>query len=268
MTKPLLVSFNAILVMVMILWVPVPQGRCQSPAGPDLLQGLKPEKIQTWFPGAKQADVAKYAPPLLEALRKAGWQNDDKMIAYIFATIAAENDHFTPAEEAVSTTGKYANTINLDRPFSRYDENIATAIKLGNSIYGGRDSIRLHEMHGDPVVDNKNGELYRGRGFIQLTGRANYRKYGEAIGIGDDLEKYPEKAADPILASLLLVAYLKPVQTEIKQSLEKNDLRGARKFVNSAALGMDRFTDVYGKAIGELNSRPMPAPGGITATVQ
>jgi len=253
----------------MILWAPVPQGRCQSPAQTDLLQGLNPEVIQTWFPGAKQADVAKYAPPLLEALRKAGWQNDAKMITYTFATIAAENDHFTPCGEVVSTTGQYANTTNLDRPFSRYDENIATALKLGNSIYGGLDCVRLQEMHGDPVVDNRNGELYRGRGFIQLTGRANYRKYGEAIGIGDDLEKYPDMAENPNLASLLLVAYLKPVQAEIKQSLEKNDLSAARRFVNSAALGMDRFTDVYGKVMGQLHpSSPAPAPGGITAVLQ
>jgi predicted chitinase len=227
-------------------------GLCQSSGESDLLERLTPDVIQYWFPGAKQADIEKYLPPLLDALRKAKWENDTQMIAYTFATIAAENDHFSPRAEAMTTSGKYANTINLSRPFGRYDEDIATAIKLGNSIYGGKDSVRLHEMHGDPLVDNKNGELYRGRGFIQLTGRANYKKYGEAVGVGDDLEKHPEKAEDPRLASLLLVAFLKPAETAIKRRLEKDDLRGARAFVNSAALGMDRFTEVYQKAFTHL----------------
>jgi hypothetical protein len=29
--------------------------------------------------------------------------------------------------------------------------------KLGNSTYGGKDSVCLHEMHGDEIVDYKNG---------------------------------------------------------------------------------------------------------------
>jgi hypothetical protein len=197
--------------------------------------------------------VEKYVPYVFAALRRARWSDDRDLIAYVFATIAAENEQFAPSAEVVAIKGKYANTLNTSRPFGRYDEDIATAIKLGNSIYGGLDSIRLHEMHGDSVTDYKNGELYRGRGFIQLTGRANYRKYGEAIGVGDDLEKHPEKAADPELASLLLVAYLKPAEPTIKNCISRGDLRCARKVVNTAALGIDRFKDVYRKAQASLN---------------
>jgi putative chitinase len=39
------------------------------------------------------------------------------------------------------------------------------------------------------------GPRYKGRGPLLLTGRANYRAAGKALGI--DLEKNPERAADP-----------------------------------------------------------------------
>jgi predicted chitinase len=42
------------------------------------------------------------------------------------------------------------------------------------------------------------GQRYKGRGAIQLTGRANYRAAGIALGL--DLEDSPERAKDPYVA--------------------------------------------------------------------
>jgi predicted chitinase len=51
------------------------------------------------------------------------------------------------------------------------------------------------------------GYMYRGRGFIQLTGVGNYKSIGNLIGI--DLVSNPDKAADPSTAAKVLVAYYK-----------------------------------------------------------
>jgi putative chitinase len=51
------------------------------------------------------------------------------------------------------------------------------------------------------------GERFKGRGFIQLTGRYNYDKYGDMIG--EDLIANPELAADPDVAARIAVAYWK-----------------------------------------------------------
>jgi putative chitinase len=66
----------------------------------------------------------------------------------------------------------------------RYMEEIASG-----SAYEGRADLG-NTQPGD-------GKRYKGRGPIQLTGRANYRTFGRRIGI--DLENHPEIAALPCI---------------------------------------------------------------------
>ena len=49
------------------------------------------------------------------------------------------------------------------------------------------------------------GARYKGRGFIQITGRSNYEKAGKALGI--DLVNHPEKAEDPEVAAKVAAWY-------------------------------------------------------------
>jgi len=65
--------------------------------------------------------------------------------------------------------------------------------------YEGRDGLGNTEP-GD-------GYKFRGRGWIQITGRANYRKAGEYLGV--DLENNPDLASDPDLASEIAAWYWK-----------------------------------------------------------
>ncbi len=51
------------------------------------------------------------------------------------------------------------------------------------------------------------GFRYRGRGPIQITGRANYRKYGNLLGV--DLERNPDLAATPQYAFSTAALYWK-----------------------------------------------------------
>lgn len=78
------------------------------------------------------------------------------------------------------------------------------------------------------------GERYHGRGFIQITGRDNYRMAGTAIGL--DLVNHPELAAKPDIAAKIAVWYWK---TRVKPNVNNfNDTSAVTKFINPALRGL------------------------------
>lgn len=68
--------------------------------------------------------------------------------------------------------------------------------KFFNHVYGGQLGNAKDE-----------GYKFRGRGFIQLTGKGNYEKYGKMAGV--DLVKNPELLDDPAIAARVSVEYMK-----------------------------------------------------------
>jgi peptidoglycan L-alanyl-D-glutamate endopeptidase CwlK len=168
------------------------------------------------FP-ATQVDAIKASlPAILEALSEAQlW--DKPMVLMALATIA-RRPSFTPVSEGVS---KF-NTSPGGRPFDLYDNRK----DLGNQ--GPND-----------------GADFRGRGFVQLTGRANYKRCGEMIGMAGKLVQKPDLANDRQVAANLLAAFIKDKERAIKEALLEQDLRAARRLVNGGSHGLDRFTDCY-----------------------
>ena len=144
--------------------------------------------------------------------------DDAKMVMMALATVRAETAGFEPVSEYRS---KY-NTSPRGHDFDLYDNRK----DLGN--------------RGAP-----DGERYRGRGFIQLTGRANYQRIGKKIGLGSRLEKEPELANDPDVAAKILVAFLADKQRRIKEALLENDLRTARRLVNGGSHGLANFQKCF-----------------------
>ena len=66
---------------------------------------------------------------------------------------------------------------------------------LGNRVYGSRMKNKADE-----------GYKFRGRGYIQLTGRGNYEKYGKRLGL--DLVSNPDLANDPEVAMQIAAEFL------------------------------------------------------------
>lgn len=140
------------------------------------------------------------------------------MVLMALATIRAETESFLPISELRSSF----NTSPAGHPFDLYDNR--------------RDLGNL----GPP-----DGERFRGRGFIQLTGRDNYRVHGAAIGLGSQLLDSPELANDSGIAARLLASFLKSEEVQIKGALLEGDLRRARRLVNGGSHGLERFTEAY-----------------------
>ncbi|WP_328591186.1 hypothetical protein [Rhizobium rhizophilum] len=109
--------------------------------------------------------------------------------------------------------------------------------------YGGRkyfhkyDTGKLAKDLGNMPEADGDGFLYRGRGFVQITGRANYRKFG--------IEATPEKALElPTAVKILFVGMKNGVFTRRKLSDyfsgPKADRINARRIIN----GTDRAAPI------------------------
>ncbi len=174
---------------------------------------LTPEQIAPAFPDARPANIAKHWPFVSDALLE-NRLTSPRIVAYALGTIAAESAGFVPLSELRS---KYNTRVEM---FDAYEMRK----DLGNTHPG-------------------DGAKFKGRGFIQLTGRANYTRYGERIGV--DLESSPEKANNPRIAAVLLALFIADRETRIMDALQAQDYALARRLVNGGRHGLGRFKTAY-----------------------
>lgn len=105
--------------------------------------------------------------------------------------------------------------------FARKPERIAERVysgRLGNGSEGSGDGWR-----------------YRGRGPIQLTGRANYQEAGEALGI--DLVSLPELVEQPLLGAMVAGRFWQT--RNCNELADVGDFRGITRKINGALTGID-----------------------------
>ena len=166
-----------------------------------------------------------------------GGITDQKSKAMLMATVDHESGGFTRNEENLNYSAK-----RLQEVFPKYyktaeaaraDEGNPEAI--ANTVYGGR-------MGNSEVGD---GYKYRGRGAIQLTGKAQYAAMGNKLGI--DLVNNPDLAMDPKYSAQIAVQHWKG--SGANQAAMAGDQVRARKLTNGGTNGL---ADVQAKYDGYL----------------
>ena len=123
-----------------------------------------------------------------------------------------------------------AQTRHESADFSRMRE-------MGNANYFAKRYDPKYAPEKAKILGNTHagdGIRYHGRGFIQITGRDNYRRAGEALGI--PLEQNPDLAADPKIAARIAVWYWK---TRVQPKIQNfNDTTAVTKAINPALRGL------------------------------
>ncbi len=98
-------------------------------------------------------------------------------------------------------------------------------------MYEGRADLGNTEV-GD-------GPKFRGRGYIQITGRLNYTNYGKAIGV--DLVANPDLALDPAISAHVLALFFR--QKNIPRLAELAKWESVRRRVNGGLNSWARFME-------------------------
>jgi putative chitinase len=171
----------------------------------DVLHSIMPR-----FSGANHSKQARIVEAISGTMQEtlAKYEIDTPLrVAHFLAQIAHESAGFRTTEEFAS-----------------------------GSAYEGRKDLG-NTQPGD-------GRRYKGRGLLQLTGRANYRALGRKIGL--DLEGHPELAAEPATSLVIACEYWK--DRKINRHCDRDDLIRVTKAVNGGLNGLEDRRRYLGKA--------------------
>lgn len=119
----------------------------------------------------------------------------------------------------------------------RYNRELASG-----EAYEGRKDLG-NDRPGD-------GVRFRGRGLIQITGRANYRAVSKALGV--DFEAAPERLEEPSYAVESACWFWR--EKKLNAFADKGDIRGASKRINGGYNGLADRTDYYRRACEVLKA--------------
>ena len=162
---------------------------------------------------AKRAEAIRERMPIWTACANAAGIIDARDFALFFGQVAIESDGFATAVEYWGPTAQQA------RYEGRRD--------LGNIQAG--DGVRYH-----------------GRGIFQLTGRTNYRRFGQILGI--DLERKPELAMQP--ETSLRVAFAYWSERAINAAADADDVERVTRLINGGRNGLAERKRYLQKAKG------------------
>ncbi len=175
-----------------------------------------------------------YSPQLLpilnDILTDYGINKNPKRFCHFMAQIGHESAHFTTLEENLwySSSGlwrvfrKYFDSPEHAAQYARQPERIA------NRVYANR--------MGNGPEESGDGYRYRGRGFIQLTGRDNYRRIGQRIEL--DLEGDPDMIRRDVAVAVLVSADYWDSRN-LNKAADVDDIEAVTRGVNGGYNGLE-----------------------------
>ncbi len=192
------------------------------------------------------------------AAGKAAGMTDEELAMFLAQT-AHESGNFRSTTENLNYS---ATTLMKLFPKRFPDRAKAQAVvaagqeAIGNAIYGGR-------------MGNGPGEgfKYRGRGYIQLTGKDNYKAFAKASGL--DVVNNPDLVSSPEGAIKASLWYWNS-RKGLRDAAKKGDVNTATKLINGGTNGLADRQQKYAKYLQMVKSgdysKMGAAPQGSAST--
>ena len=100
-------------------------------------------------------------------------------------------------------------------------------------------------------VNKGDGPRYKGRGFLMITGRANYRHYGNLLNL--PLEEKPELAAEPGIAMNIAGVYWQ--EHGCNQLADQLNFKAITRKINGGLNGYQSRLEFYTRALKALTPK-------------
>jgi len=153
-----------------------------------------------------------------------------KELANFMAQITVESGYLSKMEESF----RYPHGISQIPSDYAHRNDDATLEAARLAALNNHPEKLAELMYGGRMGNNNSGDgyIYRGRGYIQLTGKDNYDAAGNALGI--DLISHPDMAAKPENAEKIAVWFWK----NKVPAVVKRDVTGATQAINGGFNGI------------------------------
>ena len=171
----------------------------------------------------------------IAAIMPRAGRNIDKYLSWM-NKFASDYGIVTPLRWA-----HYLAQIAVESGELRYSEEIASGAAY--------DTGRLAQRLGNTPQKDGDGQKYKGRGLIQLTGRTNYKLYSAAIGY--DFTKHPEQVAMPGNAVRSSMWFWK--RNGLNELADKDLVDAITKRINGGYNAIDKRKEYLSKAKDALN---------------
>jgi putative chitinase len=117
--------------------------------------------------------------------------------------------------------------------------------KIANKVYANKI--------GNGPEDTKDGWKFRGRGYMQLTGRANYLEFSKDIQV--DVTKDPDLVATKYpLLSAAWYFHKRGINEIADKGVTESVVRAVTKKINTGLHGLDKRIDLFNKYYKILNN--------------
>ena len=200
--------------------------------------------LQAMCPKTKRSILEGYVEPLNTVAEYYDMNDNPRRVAGFLAQIAHESGGFNAVKENLNysakglmgTFKKYFPTEELAKQYERKPEMIA------NKVYANR-------MNNGP---ESSGDGYRfcGRGLIQLTGRANYTKFAEDLGMSiEDTVAYLETPNGAVASAGWFWD-----NNKLNQYCDKDDFITLTKRINGGTIGLEDRKHHYHLALQYLGA--------------
>lgn len=194
--------------------------------------------LNSMFPATEDEILNNYVDPLNSVCENFAINTDLRIAGFISQVghesgglrLTKENLNYS-AERLRVVFPKYFPTDALAAAYARQPEKIANRVyasRIGNGPEGSGDGWR-----------------FRGRGLMQLTGRANYTQFANAVSMSlDDVPEYLET-----FDGAAMVAGWFWSTRDLNRFADRADVVGMTRTINGGTHGLEDRRNLYNKAM-------------------
>ena len=180
---------------------------------------------------------------LYPSMKKRYIDRNEKRAACFLATCAVESK-FTKLVENMNYSAKRLSEVWPKRFKGEDGKPNNLALKIANNPEAIANSVYANRMGNGPA-ETDDGWRFRGRGYIPLTGKDNYKRYGEYLGL--DLVNNPELAEKEDIAAEIAAEFW--WRSDLNEAADVLDLIAIRKRVNGGLIGFNEFKGLVFKML-------------------